>query len=62
MEQMSCEIKLKKEKEVKKTKAVFIDSDLNDELLELKQETGMPVQKLVDTLLREALDFVVVEE
>ena len=56
-------IVLKKEKKSKATLPVFIDIELMDQLKEIKEETGQPVRKIVESCIRLGLKNIeVVEE
>ncbi|MGO2565851.1 MAG: hypothetical protein ACTH8E_08680 [Brochothrix thermosphacta] len=59
---MTQKVILKKQKESKATKLVFIDSVLHEKILQMKQETGIPINKLVEIFLEFGINNCVVEE
>ncbi|EFR30624.1 hypothetical protein [Eremococcus coleocola] len=54
---------IEKEKQAKAIKPVFIDVELLEQIKELKQETGWPIQRITEKFIRYGLENVeVVEE
>lgn len=51
-----------KEKEAKTTRPVYIDTDLHAQLLALKAETGLTVNKIVQRFITYGLKNVEIEE
>lgn len=56
------ELIIKKEKESKATMPVFIDSEQHQQLLELKNETGVPLRRIVEKLIDFGLENVKIME
>ncbi|MCW6661862.1 hypothetical protein NHG28_06430 [Aerococcaceae bacterium NML201209] len=60
---MEQKIILVKEKENKQTSAVFVDNELLDGIRDIKNETGISIQKIVEKFIRFGLEnYEIVEE
>ncbi|MGF3066621.1 hypothetical protein ACQV2X_05450 [Facklamia sp. P12945] len=53
---------LTKEKEAKATKPIFIDVELLDGIKELKQETGISIQRIAEKFIKYGIENVEIEE
>lgn len=53
-------LQLKKEKQVKATKGVFIDIDLHKQVSDINQETGLPIYKIVEAFIRYGIEHMVI--
>lgn len=59
---MTEKIILQKEPKNKASQPVFIDIDLHAQLLGLKEETGIPIKRLVEKFINHGIQNVVIEE
>lgn len=62
MNQSKGKLTIYKTSEAKATKPVFIDTELLNRINEIKQETGVPINRLVDKMLRYALNNIEITE
>ncbi|MFN0602675.1 hypothetical protein [Facklamia hominis] len=53
---------IQKEKESVATKPVFIDVDLLDAIKELKQETGVPIRRIIEKFVKYGINNVEIED